>query len=109
MATVNDVKFGWGGPHMDDRIWGPFPIIVMVIVPKNDPEIQTTAPQSKDMEHLADELSYLLESSVVNQTTVDFLIPLPFNASHPVGETLRTATLVAQDIINEQQLLLPGC
>ena len=68
-----------------------------------------TAPQSKDMEHLADELSYLLESSVVNQATVDFLIPLPFNGSQPVGETLCMAILVAQDIINEQQLLPPGC
>ena len=67
-----------------------------------------TIPQIKDMEHLADELSYLLESSVANQLTVDFLVPLPFNGSHPIGETLRMSILVAQDIINEQQLLLPG-
>merc|ERR1719240_157629 len=45
-----------------------------------------TIPQIKDMEHLADELSYLLESSVANQVTIDFLIPLPFNGSHPIGE-----------------------
>ena len=61
-----------------------------------------------DMEHLADELSYLLESSVANQLTVDILVPLPFNGSHPIGETLHMSILVAQDIINEQQLLLPG-
>ena len=67
-----------------------------------------TIPQIKDMEHLADDLSYLLESSVANQLTVDFLFPLPFNGSHPIGETLRMSILVAQDIINEQQLLLPG-
>ena len=67
-----------------------------------------TVPQIKDMEHLADELSYLLESSVANQLTVDILVPLPFNGSHPIGESLRMSILVAQDIINEQQLLLPG-
>jgi hypothetical protein len=64
--------------------------------------------QIQDMEHLADELSYLLESSVANQLTIDFLVPLPFNGSHPIGESLRMSILVAQDIINEQQLLLPG-
>merc|ERR1719486_767331 len=67
-----------------------------------------TIPQIKDMEHLADELSYLLETSVANQITVDILVPLPFNGSHPIGESLRMAILVAQDIINEQQVLLPG-
>ena len=60
------------------------------------------------MEHLVHELSYLLESSVASHITVDILVPLPFNGSHPIGETLRMAILVAQDIINEQQLLLPG-
>ena len=61
-----------------------------------------------DMEHLADEPLYLLKSSVANQITVNVLVPLPFNGSHPIGETLRMSILVAQDIINEQQLLLPG-
>ena len=60
------------------------------------------------MEQLADELAYLLESSVANQLAIDILVPLPLNGSHPIEESLRMSILVAQDIINKQRLLPPG-
>ena len=54
------------------------------------------------------EISSLLEFSVASQLTVDILVLLPFNGSHPTGGTLYMFVLVVHDTINEQQPLLPG-
>merc|ERR1719272_1401363 len=52
-----------------------------------------------------------LYTTVVSTTTkspVDILFPLPLTGSWDTGRTMRTAALVAQDIINTKQIVLPG-
>merc|ERR1719424_1076029 len=52
-----------------------------------------------------------LYTTVVATTTkspIDILFPLPFTGSWDPGNTMRTTALVAQDIINTKQIVLPG-
>jgi len=52
-----------------------------------------------------------LYTTVVSTTTkspIDILFPLPLTGRWNPGRTMKTAALIAQDIINEQQQILPG-
>jgi hypothetical protein len=51
---------------------------------------------------------YASTTQTTTRVDIDILVPLPFNGSWEAGYTLRTSALVAEALINDQQLLLPG-
>jgi len=88
-----------------------------VMEPMTAPGITVSSAQLQEMrgkEHaleLATEGLANMYASTTQTTTrvnIDILVPLPFNTSWEAGYTLRTSVLVAEAVINDQQLLLPG-
>jgi hypothetical protein len=51
---------------------------------------------------------YSATTVTTTKIPVNILVPLPFTGRWTPGETMRTATMVATDIINAQQDVLPG-
>ncbi|CAJ1390396.1 unnamed protein product [Effrenium voratum] len=44
----------------------------------------------------------------VMTVSIDILVPLPMTGTWSPGPTMKTAAMIARDIINQQQLVLPG-
>merc|ERR1719310_2147873 len=57
--------------------------------------------------HQADTL-YTTASRTTTSIPLDVLTPLPLTGRWDAGRTMRTAALVAQDMINYQQIVMPG-
>merc|ERR1719217_914345 len=57
--------------------------------------------------HKADAL-YTSASRTTTSIPLDVLTPLPLTGPWAAGRTMRTAALVAQDMINYQQIVMPG-
>jgi len=51
---------------------------------------------------------YSTSSRTTTSVPLDVLTPLPLTGSMPFGRTMRTATKVAEDMINYQQNIMPG-
>jgi len=50
----------------------------------------------------------ITSTETTTRITLELLVPLPMSGSWSAGKSMRTAILVAQDIINTQQRILPG-
>merc|ERR1719460_2282419 len=51
---------------------------------------------------------YSVTTVTTTKIPVDILIPLPITGRWSPGKTMRTATMLARDLINQKQELLPG-
>ena len=60
--------------------------------------------------HLAEIIALDVYSTTITTTKIpiNILMPVPLTDVWDPGETLRTSTLVALNMINQQQQLLPG-
>merc|ERR1719217_1312083 len=73
-------------------------------------EVVTAADASKAVyksSHAADKM-YTSASRTTTSIPLDVLTPLPLTGPWAAGRTMRTAALVAQDMINYQQIVMPG-
>jgi len=66
--------------------------------------------EAAEVREYAERTAHFLITSTETTTriTLELLVPLPLTGSWSAGKSMRTAILIAQDIINTQQQILPG-